>query len=154
MITCTRRIQFCAGHRVHGHEGKCRHLHGHNYVVMFTAEAKLDKIGRVIDFGVLKERLGSWIDRKWDHGLLLWDGDTVAKAAAGAVPGQKVFYLPANPTAENMANYLLHTVGPEQMVGTGVTLTAVRIWETENCYADASLTEAARSSGTCGGQHA
>ena len=54
MITCTRRIQFCAGHRVMGHEGKCRNLHGHNYVVFVTAQAdELDSVGRVIDFSVL-----------------------------------------------------------------------------------------------------
>ncbi len=40
MITATRRVQFCAGHRVHRHESKCRNLHGHNYVAFFTAEAE------------------------------------------------------------------------------------------------------------------
>lgn len=28
MITCTRRIQFAAGHRVMRHESKCRVIHG------------------------------------------------------------------------------------------------------------------------------
>src|SRR5262249_22784820 len=56
MITATRRIQFAAGHRVFGHEGKCRYLHGHNFVALVTAAADdLDAVGRVIDFGVLKE---------------------------------------------------------------------------------------------------
>ena len=64
-ITATRRLQFAAGHRVHGHEGKCRHLHGHNFVVFLTAAAEnLDAVGRVIDFGVLKERIGGWIERE------------------------------------------------------------------------------------------
>ena len=39
MITATRRIQFAAGHRVFGHEGKCRWLHGHNFVAFLTAAA-------------------------------------------------------------------------------------------------------------------
>ena len=32
-ITCTRRIEFDAAHRVMGHEGKCKHLHGHRYAL-------------------------------------------------------------------------------------------------------------------------
>ena len=140
MITCTRRLQFCSGHRVHGHEGKCRHLHGHNYVVMLTASADaLDNLGRVIDFSVLKARLGGWIDQHWDHGCVIWDGDTEAQAAVLACQPAKLFLLPSNPTAENMADYLLRVVGPEVLADTGIGLTAVRLWETENCYADAKL---------------
>ena len=61
--SCTRRIQFASGHRVLGHENKCRHIHGHNYVAFIHAEAEqLDSIGRVIDFGVLKDKFGGWID--------------------------------------------------------------------------------------------
>ena len=32
-LTCTRRLQFCAGHRVYGHESKCANVHGHNLAV-------------------------------------------------------------------------------------------------------------------------
>ena len=140
MITCTRRIQFCSGHRVFGHEGKCRHLHGHNYVALVTAGAdELDGIGRVIDFGVLKERIGGWIDREWDHGCILWQRDDEAHRAVESCQPAKVFSLPTNPTAENMADYLLRIVCPRELEGTGVTVTAVRLWETENCHADATL---------------
>lgn len=137
-ITCTRRIQFCAGHRVYNHESKCRNLHGHNYVAFFDAAApKLDGIGRVVDFSVLKERIGGWIDEKWDHGFLLWEEDSDAIAAVSGMVGQKLYFMPSNPTAENMAHHLLVDICPTLLEGTGVTITGVRIWETENCYADA-----------------
>ena len=72
MITCTRRFQFCAGHRVHRHESKCRNLHGHNYVLFVTVTApELDSLGRVIDFSIIKGLVGDWIDSKWDHGFIL-----------------------------------------------------------------------------------
>lgn len=137
MITCTRRIQFCAGHRVYGHEGKCRHLHGHNYVALVTAQATLDNIGRVIDFSVLKNRVGGWIDREWDHGFILWASDCEALVAVRSCSPFKVFELPSNPTAENMADYLLQTVCPNVLSDTGVRVIGVRLWETENCYAEA-----------------
>lgn len=157
-----------------GHENKCAHLHGHNYVVMLTAHIKqpdlyerpdgtltsdsdggmnrpirrpsdqVDDIGRVIDFSVLKERVGEWIDRNWDHGFILHQEDECAWAVMerfsyASATNQKTFELPYNPTAENMARYLLESVGPAVLADTDVELVHVRVWETENCYADASL---------------
>jgi 6-pyruvoyltetrahydropterin/6-carboxytetrahydropterin synthase len=140
LITCTRRIQFCAGHRVLNHENKCAHMHGHNYVAFFEAGVEeLDGIGRVIDFSILKERLGGWVDEHWDHGFVYWDKDTQVVAALDAMNEDRRFAMPYNPTAENMAQYLLRVVGPSVLHDTPVYLNSVRIWETENCYADANL---------------
>jgi len=140
MITATRRIQFAAGHRVFGHEGKCRYLHGHNFVAFLTAAADdLDAVGRVIDFGVLKERVGGWIERAWDHGFLVWQDDAEARRALALVDGQKTYLLGANPTAENIADHLLRVVGPDALAGTGVRLVKVTLYETENGIAEATL---------------
>lgn len=135
-----------------GHESKCAHLHGHNYIVHLTAKAdSLDPIGRVIDFSVLKQRIGSWIETQWDHGFILNAIDTAAfaavnefnKAMSKQMPewkGQRVYLLPYNPTAENLARYLLESVGPEQLQGTGVRLVKVVVEETENCSAEVKAT--------------
>lgn len=144
MITCTRRIQFCAGHRVVGHESKCAHLHGHNYVVLVTAAAdELDSVGRVVDFSVIKQRVGGWIEKCWDHGFILWKDDPVRQfiddAPLGSARTQKLFPLPTNPTAENMADYLLRVVCPKELAGSGCEASKVVLWETENCYAEVSL---------------
>ena len=57
MISCTRIHDFSAGHRVVGHEHRCRFLHGHNYRVAFECTAEeLDDVGRVIDFGQFLEQ--------------------------------------------------------------------------------------------------
>ncbi len=137
-IECTRRIQFCTGHRIWGHENKCAYLHGHNYVAFFHATApELDEIGRVIDFSVLKTRLGGWIEEHWDHGFLLHRDDREAIAAVTRIPDQKLFLMDANPTAENMARYLLETVAPRELEGLGVEVVKVVLWETENCFAEA-----------------
>jgi 6-pyruvoyltetrahydropterin/6-carboxytetrahydropterin synthase len=136
MVTCTRLIAFDAGHRVWGHEGKCANLHGHRYTVEVTARGELDSIGRVIDFSVLKERLGGWVERNWDHGVILHQGDPLV--TRDEIFG-KLAHIPYNPTAENMAHFLLHEVAPEQLEGTGVVVVKVRVWETPNCYAEAVL---------------
>ena len=139
-LTCTRKVHFCAGHRVMGHENKCKHLHGHNYDVYITARAeRLDEIGRVVDFSVLKGTVGSWIDENWDHGFLLWDRDEEAIATlSNFLNGeQKLFLMPSNPTAENIASYVLD-IGNSLLEGSGVKVVKVVVWETQNCFAEAN----------------
>lgn len=137
-LTCTRLIAFDAAHRVIGHEHRCRHLHGHRYTAEATFAAEtLDALGRVVDFGVVRERLGGWIDAHWDHTTILDARDRDLGEAIARETGQAVFYLPFNPTAENMANYLFATVCPDLFAQSGVRCVGVRLWETPNCYADA-----------------
>ena len=138
ITTCTRQLTFDAGHRLLNHEGKCSLLHGHTYRVLLTARRKedgLDAIGRVVDFSVLKEKFGAWIERYWDHGFLINGDDTVGLAALRSVPGQKLFSFVYNPTAENIARYLLESVAATELYGTDVELVEVTVWETPNCYA-------------------
>ena len=161
LLTCTRRLTFCAGHRVMGHENKCAHLHGHNYVVYATAKATpladpTDPQGRVIDFSVIKERLNGWLDSNWDHGFILHADDIRAKmhvinfgqdyhqmnesTSAYANPRyQKLYTLPYNPTAENIAKYLLTEICPDLFEDTFIEIVEITIEETENCKAAATL---------------
>jgi 6-pyruvoyltetrahydropterin/6-carboxytetrahydropterin synthase len=140
MITCTRRIEFDAAHRVMLHESKCKFLHGHRYAIeaTFSAEA-LDMLGRVVDFGVIKSELGAWVDMNWDHTTILHADDRLLGEAIALPLGQVIYYLPTNPTAENMAAYLLHTVCPRVFADHPITCTKIRLWETPNCYAEAVL---------------
>ena len=145
--TAERYHDISTGHRVVGHENKCRHLHGHNYRIHFVCEAgDLDTVGRVIDFGVIKEKLCMWVENHWDHKFLAWEQDPVIREhydVLGSDPqgepaglfGESIVFTPFNPTAENMAQHLVEVIGPQQLAGTGVTLTSVRIEETAKCSA-------------------
>lgn len=152
-ITAERYHDISTGHRVVGHENKCRHLHGHNYRIHFVCEARpdceqLDSIGRVIDFGVIKAKLCMWVEDNWDHKFLAWENDTLMDKLSVAFSGndeedvadnemfvQSIVWTPFNPTAENMAQHLVEVIGPQQLAGTGVTLVSVRIEETAKCSA-------------------
>lgn len=137
---------FSAGHRVHGHEGKCAHVHGHNYRVRFFCEARdgdTDRLGRVMDFGEIKARLCLWLDEHWDHKFLVYREDSELAEALRRVDPQGVVLLPFNPTAENIARHLLTVVGPRQLEETGIALTAVVVEETPNCAAEARLRDGA-----------
>lgn len=142
MQSCTRRIHFCYGHRVMNHESKCATLHGHNGVIFIHASPieGLDELGRVIDFSVLKEKIGSWVDEHWDHTMILYKEDVETIALVEKAPQfKKTFILNKNPTAENLANHLLWDVCPKLLKGSGVIVHKVTFWETENCFAEESL---------------
>lgn len=140
MLYITRILEFDAGHRLVGHEGKCRHLHGHRYKAEIVVSAdSLDSIGRVIDFSVIKEKVGGWIDVNWDHNLLLNAKDPLAMIGSDTIKslvGDRPPYLFANnPTAENIAKELF-TVSEVLLNYHGIKVFGVRIWETPNCKAD------------------
>lgn len=139
MITATRFHDFCAGHRVHGHESKCAHLHGHNYRVHFTVAPrnfKLDSVGRVLDFSDINRALCQWVEHEWDHKMLLWENDPLCKVIK-KYDSAGVVVVPFNPTAENMARHLLLIVGPAELPS-NIELLRVHIEETRKCAATAT----------------
>lgn len=156
-----RSHEICAGHRVVGHESKCRHLHGHNYVFHFHVAPKpldgasvkgdpLDQVGRVIDFSVVKSTLCEWLEVNWDHRFLHWEQDKLMAGIASLIedsnrPGfieakdeihffDSLVSLPFNPTAENLAAYMVEVIGPRLLDEHGVELVKCTIEETSKCH--------------------
>jgi 6-pyruvoyltetrahydropterin/6-carboxytetrahydropterin synthase len=139
-LTIMRRIKFCAGHRLYQHGGKCENFHGHNYVAdFFVTGDSQDSVGRVMDFADLKAKCKGWLDENWDHGFLVCNEDKNAIESLQMVKPCRMFIMPYNPTAENMAKYLLEEVCPGLLKGTGGVATRVRIWETDESFAEASI---------------
>lgn len=135
-LTITRLHEICAGHRVYGHETKCAHLHGHNYRFEITCTADdLDPLGRIIDFSVVKSILCEWLERMWDHKLLLWDRDPIVALFAGGEEEHNIVRLPVNPTAENLAAYFGTEVCHVLLAQQPFRVTRVTVWETSKCSA-------------------
>ena len=135
-ITATRYHDICAGHRVVGHENKCRHLHGHNYRFHFTIQSadEQDHLGRVIDFSVIKQLLCEWLEENWDHKMLIWEHDPFLSDLQKLSP-DSIVVVPFNPTAENMAKHLCEIVAVDQLAGTNCVLVKCEIEETRKCKA-------------------
>ena len=171
--TVIRSHEICAGHRVVGHESKCRHLHGHNYKFHFkvapkrvesenyipgakgfSVEGKLDDVGRVIDFSVVKTTLCQWLEDNWDHKFLHWEHDQLIESLNKFVDTTtmdnmthrdqmdylgSLVSLPFNPTAENLAAYMVNVIGPQLLDQHGVQLVECTIEETSKCHVNYSL---------------
>ena len=155
MPTCTRILEWDAGHRVLRHESKCAHLHGHRYKAEITVYGpELDKQGRVVDFGVIKSVVGTWIDIYWDHNLMLHPEDPLLEGLhfldlhykmdmekpSDVITAFKAPYLfppGKNPTAENIAEVLGHKANELlQEVNPSLVVTKIKVWETPNCFAE------------------
>lgn len=162
-----RSHEICAGHRVVGHESKCRMLHGHNYKFHFKVAPKpldgesvkgdpLDQVGRVIDFSVVKSTLCEWLETNWDHKFLHWEHDKLIEGLVRLVHDEEnlpdnqrcvgdkdethflnsLVALPFNPTAENLAAYMVDVVGPMLLDPYGVELVQCAIEETSKCHVE------------------
>ena len=132
MYQVTREIHFCYGHRLLNHDGKCRHLHGHNGKAVITlASDRLDPLGMVLDFSRIKRVVSSWIDETLDHRMLLHRDDPVLPLLRQQ--GEPVYVMDVNPTAENIARLIYDFVASQ-----GFPVTEVRLWETESCFASYS----------------
>jgi 6-pyruvoyltetrahydropterin/6-carboxytetrahydropterin synthase len=134
MIKATRYHDFSAGHRVVNHESKCAHLHGHNYRVTFEITGELDNLGRVMDFSVIKSKLCMWLEDNWDHKMIIYSKDPLLLSLLEIDP-KGVVEVNFNPTAENMAEYLVKEIGPAQLQNTGCKLVKCIIEETRKCSA-------------------
>ena len=129
MYTVTKEIRFCYGHRLPGHQGKCRHLHGHSARALLTLASKtLDAQGMVCDFSTVKEAIGPWIDATLDHNLLLWEHDPLVPVLLEA--GERFLTVDAPPTAEFIARLIF-----EYGVAQGLPMQEVRLYESDGSFA-------------------
>lgn len=149
MISITRYHDISMGHRVYGHESKCANLHGHNYRFYFTACPKngLDSVGRVTDFSRMKDLLCEWLERNWDHKMMLWKEDPLYSFLTheyidqNIVDSASVIPVDFNPTAENIAHYFLTQIAPKLTINETWYLHSLEIDETAKCSAKVILDE-------------
>ena len=132
-VSVTRRARFNAAHKLWNDNwdeaknfevfGKCAHpnWHGHNYVVFVTLKGEIDEeTGYFVNFNDLKQIIKDYVEEPLDHRNLNMD-----------VP-----WLSGKQTSvENLVIGIWEQLEPIIMER-GCTLERVRLFETENNYAD------------------
>ncbi|KKN22985.1 hypothetical protein LCGC14_0909560 [marine sediment metagenome] len=103
------RVFFEAAHRLSDYEGKCKRLHGHNWIVDvdIDTDRKLDKTGFIVDFGIIKD-----IAKKFDHIIVMKDTDENRKYLE-SVPEDWVLWVSFNPTCEHFAEYFRNEISKQ-----------------------------------------
>jgi 6-pyruvoyltetrahydropterin/6-carboxytetrahydropterin synthase len=142
----TRRLEFDAGHRIPDHQSQCRHLHGHRYAIEITLAGEVidaagaPENGMVMDFSQVKQLAKQHLVDAWDHAFLAFRGDTAITAFLTSLPEHKTVLLDAVPTAENLARIAFAVLDAvyRDTYGNQLRLHCVRLYETPNCWADAT----------------
>ncbi|WP_234087393.1 6-carboxytetrahydropterin synthase QueD [Azonexus sp. R2A61] len=147
----TRRLEFDAGHRIPDHKSQCRHLHGHRYAIEITLSGQIiDRAGdaangMVMDFSQVKELAKTHLVDRWDHAFLAYAEDRAIVDFLNALPDHKTVLLDCVPTAENLARIAFSTLDAvyRDTYGNHLQLARVRLYETPNCWADATRSDGA-----------
>lgn len=122
--------KFSAAHRLIGYEGNCKYIHGHTWRVHieFRGRFGLNRLGMVQDFRVLKRMVREWLDKNWEHSLLLSKDDDLCRRLLST--DAKIFLTEMNPTAEMLAGVLF--VQLESLCrGSEVDVVMVHIFESD-----------------------
>ena len=133
-VYVTKCFRFEASHHLINYKGKCSNLHGHSYKLEVTASGNILSFedeplfspekcvatdGMVLDFSKIKSLVNEVIIDRYDHSNL-----------------NNYF---KNPTAEVMAveiYSILNECFLSGYCGRGINLESVKLWETEDSYAE------------------
>ncbi|MCM8766537.1 MAG: 6-carboxytetrahydropterin synthase QueD [Candidatus Omnitrophica bacterium] len=106
--------EFSSAHSLRNYKGKCENLHGHNWKVeILVSGESLDRVGLLIDFNILKNKLNIVL-KMLDHKNL------------NLIP----FFKERNPSSENIAFFIYKKM--EKLLKIyPVKIKKVTVWENE-----------------------
>ena len=118
MYRVTKEDMISASHHLRNYQGKCEHVHGHNWKIKVTVEGeKLDDGGMLVDFHQIKNSMKQVLERL-DHKDL------------NEIPP----FTEKEPSAENIARYICIEVG--KLINTAnAKVKQVEVWETPSSCA-------------------
>lgn len=138
--TVVYKHKVCTAHRLPNHEGKCKKLHGHNYIITLhicTQDQYVRGVDTmpdmIMDFADIKSHYGKQLDEWFDHMTVLHTEDPLRDKLVDVLGPENVLLMNNAPTAENMAAYILrYTINTPSTF-----LYMVDVEETPGCAATA-----------------
>ena len=137
-VRITKEFKFEMAHALHGYDGLCANIHGHSYRLWVTVRGDVKKElthtkdGMVMDFTDIKSIIKPTIIKKYDHSLVLNANSPHANLDLSAF--DKVFYLPYQPTSENLVTDFANSI--TSLLPENVELLEVVLSETVSSFAE------------------
>lgn len=135
MRTITKRVDFHAAHMLNGHEGLCKNLHGHTYVLDVTIkDTENENEDMIFDFYNLKHILTTKIVSKFDHATIMGSDDIGSPLYNFCMAnGLKhiVLDVTGRSTSERIAQHIFNKLKPELP-----NIVSVRLYETDTSWVD------------------
>lgn len=120
MYELTVKGHFDSAHYLRGYQGKCSNIHGHTwYVEIKVRGSKLDQIGMLVDFSIIKKVIKETTDLL-DHKLI------------NDIP----YFTNVNPTAENIAEFIYSKIAASTEIDHElIKVFSVTVWESPQAAA-------------------
>jgi len=127
-------VEVPIGHRLSNYNGRCAHLHGHNYFFTVYVQGNVDGGGLVMDYSALKKVMHDAILDKLDHAMVLFFGDPAVDAVRGLQ--SRMVTITVQPSAENLATLVYNMLRDREIL-----VTKVVVCETSKSSAIADKTD-------------
>ena len=112
MFELSVKSHIASAHFLKGYQGRCKDLHGHTWnIEVVIASERLDQIGMVADFAVVKKQLNEFL-MPLDHVCL----------------NDLEYFRRNNPSTENIAKYVYQNFAK---VVAPLQIKEVQVWESE-----------------------
>ena len=137
-VRLTKEFRFESAHALTGYDGKCRHIHGHSYLLRVTIlgtpqhQSGSPKDGMILDFGALKELVNKVIIDPFDHTLLLQSGAALTSELQELY--QNVLILPFQPTCELLCLHFASLL--KDSIPSSAKLFNIRLYESLGSFAE------------------
>lgn len=138
-VRITKEFRFESAHALVGYDGKCKHIHGHSYILYVTVKGSpienntSPKDGMLMDFTDLKKTVNELIINIYDHSLIMCREYPLSMEIANQYGN--VINVPFRPTCENLVIYFAQILDGA-LSKENYQLYSLRLHETASSYAE------------------
>jgi 6-pyruvoyltetrahydropterin/6-carboxytetrahydropterin synthase len=137
MLEVAKIFHFEMAHAIHGYPGKCRHIHGHSYVLhvqvgaVENTDEQINGTGLILDFSELKKRVNECVINGLDHKLILSEKFLEAHPALASL--ENLVSWKVEPSAENLLIFIRKQL--RDQLPENVSLNGLTLYETKDSFA-------------------
>ena len=132
MMKVAKEFHWEMGHRLPGHFGLCKNIHGHSYKMIVELEGELDEQGMIIDFYDVEKIINPLVE-KLDHAFMVKDDDKLTLEFLEKMNSKKVV-VDFNSTVENICKYISGEITSAKLPD-NINGVVLRVYETPDSYA-------------------